>query len=98
VSRFTTGPGAPTISGVSPQCQSCGHSAKQHNLDGDRACRVKILSGWSDERCQYTASKPCLCTGYAGLDPEVDTCAHEFLPQSEHPRTCVQCGKVIAPT
>jgi hypothetical protein len=77
---------------------ACPHLAKQHNLDGDRRCRVKILSGWSDEKNQYTASRPCECAGYRGLDPEVDTCAHEFLPQSESPRTCVQCGKVIART
>jgi hypothetical protein len=74
----------------SPKCLACPHLAKQHNLDkgGDRCCRVKILSGWSDEKNTYTASKRCGCPGYAGLDPDADSCAHEFLKEGG----CVHCG------
>jgi hypothetical protein len=76
----------------SPKCPACPHFARQHNLDGDRKCRVHSLSGWSDEKQQYLRSTPCGCPGFpAGLETAADHCACEFVPASNH---CVHCGKV----
>ena len=71
------------------KCLNCGHSAAQHNLPGDRRCRVRTLSNWSTQRREYTGSKECECRCYSGIDPTTDTCAHEFLPVGG----CVHCGE-----
>jgi hypothetical protein len=74
----------------SPKCPECPHFARQHNLDGDRRCRVRILTGWSDDKQQYLSSRPCNCPG-CPPDIELTDCACEFVPTSPQ---CVHCGKV----
>jgi hypothetical protein len=71
----------------------CPHQHHQHNMgdDGDRRCRVKILTGWSEGQNRFLSSRPCECPGYRGLDPEVDTCCHEWVSASPN---CVHCGKM----
>ncbi|HVQ84639.1 MAG TPA: hypothetical protein VMS84_07795 [Mycobacterium sp.] len=75
---------------MSPKCTECPHLAKQHNLDGDGKCRVRILSGWNFETGQYTSWRPCGCPGYHGEDPD-NMCACEYVSASPN---CVHCGKV----
>jgi hypothetical protein len=72
------------------KCLNCGHEANQHNLHTDRACRVRILTGWCELEETYTGWRGCGCVHYRGLiaTPVPAQCPHEFL---EH-GGCVICG------
>ena len=76
-----------------PKCLDCPHLHDNHNMDddGDRRCRMTILTGWSQEQNTFLHSRPCDCPGYSGPDPEIDACACEFVASSPN---CVHCGKV----
>ena len=81
----------PTMADVdNPKCLACGHVARQHNLHGDRLCRVRVASGWSEQAHTFTTSRACVCHGYWGPTPAAEVCACEYVPTSNE---CVHCGK-----
>ena len=69
------------------KCLNCGHEASQHNLATNLACRVRTLSGWSEDEGQHTQFRGCGCQRYRGVYPD-HACPHEFLPKGG----CVHCG------
>jgi hypothetical protein len=74
----------------SPTCVACPHLARQHDLDGDGHCRVRILTDWSEEFQVFTGVRDCDCPGYRGSDPK-DACDCEYVSGSPY---CVHCGAV----
>jgi hypothetical protein len=72
------------------KCLNCGHDVNQHNLGGDRGCRVRILTDWSQMEETYTGFRRCRCESYRGLipTPVSSECPHEFLAEGG----CVFCG------
>lgn len=75
---------------MSPHCVACPHLARQHDLDGDRHCRVRILTDWDEVTQRFCGSRVCECPGYVGIDPS-DACDCEYVSTSPN---CVHCGKV----
>lgn len=81
---------------MDPSCRQCGHPYSAHRHDGERTCKRRTLTGWSEKDKTFSGQQACTCPGYLGRIPNENVgkrgCPHEVLQGS---RVCVICKEPV---
>lgn len=81
---------------MDPNCLRCSHPLSSHAKEGERQCRRKTLTGWSEETKTFANDEMCECEGYLGRVPNHEVgkrgCPHELVEGS---RVCVVCKEPV---